>query len=132
MSWLASDVDTLGDTFNINWRNRVNSFTVRSKDQEDINDGAISGVDYTVRVYHTGVSPEVLVYNQTGIAANAGISPLGGTHAVSGYAVDFSPITSPWVSPQPFAQTYRVEIEAETTGSPTVTSQKWSRDFTRA
>ncbi|MHC5134945.1 MAG: phage tail protein, partial [Planctomycetota bacterium] len=126
------DVTTLGDTFNINWRNRVNSFTVRSKDQEDINDGAISGVDYTVRVYHTGVSPEVLVYNQTGIAANAGISPLGGTHAVSGYAVDFSPITSPWVSPQPFAQTYRVEIEAETTGSPTVTSQKWSRDFTRA
>jgi hypothetical protein len=126
------DVDQLGDSFNINWRNRVNSNTVRSKNQEATNDAAISGVDYTVRIYHTGQSPEALVYNQTGILANAGISPLGGTHAVSGYAVDFSPITSPWPSPQPFAQTYRIEVEAETTGSPTVTSQMWKRDFERA
>lgn len=127
------DVDTLGDTFNINWRNRVNSFTVRSSHQEDPNDGAISGVTYNVRVYHTGVSPEVQVYSQTGIAANAGTSPQGGTHAVSAYAVDFSPTLSPWdsQSPQPFAQTYRVEIEAQTVGSPTVVSQKWTRDFTR-
>ena len=124
------DVDTLGDTFNINWRNRVNSFTARSQHQEDPSQ-SISGIDYTVRVYHTGVSPEQLVYNVSGIAAAGGTSPVGGTHAVSGYAVDFSPITSPWASPQPFAQTYRVEIEAETTGSPTVTSQMWARDFTR-
>ena len=125
------DVDTLGDTFNINWRNRLNSNTVRSTHQEDVSE-SISGIDYTVRIYHTGVSPEVLVYNVSGIAAAGGVSPIGGTHAVSGYAVDFSPLASPWPSPQPFAQTYRVEIEAETVGSPTVTSQKWSRDFTRA
>jgi len=123
------DVDELGDTFNINWRNRLNSFTIRQADQEDGN-ATGTGYTYNVRVYHTGVSPEVEVFNQTGISDAGGTSPIGGTQAVTGYAVDFSPITSPWASPQPFAQTYRIEIEA-VVGSPEVISGKWERDFTR-
>jgi hypothetical protein len=125
------DVDELGDTFNINWRNRLNSFTDRTVHNESAN-VASTGYTYNVRVYHTGVSPEVEVYNQTGITADAGVSPEGGTHAVSGYAVDFSPITSPWASPQPFAQTYRIELEAVSATSPEIISGKWERDFTRA
>ena len=124
------DVDELGDTFNVNWRNRLNSFTSRTHEQEN-NSVAGTGYTYNVRIYHTGVSPEVEVYNQTGITADAGVSPTGGTHAVSGYAVDFSPLSSPWASPHPFAQTYRLEIEA-VDGSPEVISGKWERDFTRA
>jgi hypothetical protein len=125
------DIDTLGDSFTLNWRSRLNEFEVRSKSQEDAHESG-TGYTYNVRVYHTGVSPEVEVYNQTGISADLGVSPQGGTHTVSGYAVEFSPITSPWPSPEPFPQTYRVEIEAQSSGSPTVTSQKWTRDFTRA
>jgi len=124
------DVVTLGDTFNVNWRSRVPSFTDRSKTQEDPHESG-SGYTYNVRIYHTGVSPEVEVYNVTGITADGGTSPVGGTHAVSGYAVDFSPITSPWPSPQPFGQTYRLEIEAQD-GSPEKFSQKWEHEFTRA
>lgn len=123
------DVDTLGDSFTINWRSRVPSFTDRSKTQEDAHESG-SGYTYNVRVYHTGVSPEVEVFNQTGISADGGTSPVGGTQLVSGYAVDFSPLASPWPSPQPFEQTYRIEIEA-VNNSPEQISQMWSRDFTR-
>ena len=123
------DVDVLGDTFNINWRSRLNSFTVRSRSNEAANETG-TGYTYNVRIYHTGVSPEVEVLNTTGISDAGGVSPLGGTLAVAGYAVEFSPLSSPWPSPEPFSQTYRIEIEA-VVGSPEVISGKWQRDFTR-
>ena len=123
------DVDVLGDAFNINWRSRLNSFTVRSRSNEAANETG-TGYTYNVRIYHTGVSPEVEVLNTTGISDAGGTSPQGGTLAVAGYAVEFSPLSSPWPSPEPFSQTYRIEIEA-VAGSPEVISGKWQRDFTR-
>lgn len=125
-----ADANILGDSFRIDWRNRANSLTVRDSLQ---NSGTAVGTGntYTVRVYHTGQSPEVMVYEATGISDVGAASPaLAAEHTVSGYAVEFSPETSPWPSPEPFPQTYRVELFA-VNGSPEFTSQSWVKDFTR-
>jgi len=120
--------ETLPDSFRLTWDNRLNSFTDRSKAQNHGNESV--SYTYNVRVYHTGVSPEVETYNVTGISSTGAASPVNAEHDVSGYAVDPSPITSPFPSPEPFAQTYRVEIEA-VFGSPEVVSPKWSHNFVR-
>jgi hypothetical protein len=122
------DNDTLPDAFQITWKNRLTSFTDRTANQTSVDDTV--SYTYNVRIYHTGVSPEVLVYNQTGLSSTGSASPIIGDHDVSGYAVDPSPITSPFPSPEPFAQTYRLEIEAVDL-SPEHISPKWSHDFTR-
>ena len=121
-----------GDSFYLSWKVRVPEFAARGsgKTQETANETG-SSYTFNVRVYHTGVSPEVEVFNQTGIVADAS-SPLslGTGVAVTGYAVPFSPDVSPWPSPQPFPQTYRLELEA-VDGSPELTSQMLVYNFTR-
>jgi hypothetical protein len=128
------DVSTAGLAFQVTWRNRFISFTSgRIGTQEDATEDPSSPLDditLNCRIFHTGVSPRVSVFNQTAIPAIGVPSPEatgeGGFVDVSNYVVPFSPDVSPWPSPLPFAQTYTIELEAVRNG---FVSDKWSHDF---
>ena len=127
------EIVTASNDFICSWFNRANASPFASPagtnqgTQEDANEDPGPGITYTVRVFHTGVSPRVLVFT----AASIPVFPspdlgLGSYVQVNNFEVPFSPDVSPVPSPFPFARTYTLELESVKNG---YVSELWSVDF---
>jgi hypothetical protein len=128
------NVVTASNDFICSWFNRLNTSPLGSPagtntgTHEDPNEDPGAGITYTVRVFHTGVSPRVLVFTAASIPVFPSpiISPESSYVQVSGFEVPFSPDVSPVPSPFPFARTYTLELESVKNG---YVSELWSVDF---